>query len=212
MTNTNQIYPTLEDDGTRMQLYKQRSDKIIYEIKQLQDKSKHYAKVAKKWNKACRIVEELSDVFLILCGLSATTLAAVSTAGVAIPVFITIILSGAPIIELGIIKSIKHTAMKKRQEKYSKKSKLISDYVNRVWLYYEKAKQDGIISTEELEGFIKLIDELNAKLETEFSGVGDSLDMNLLRKQAEMDVKKELNKEFLEKLKQEMRQKYSAAS
>ena len=208
---TTQIYPTIEEEN-RIQLYKQRSDKIITEIKRLQEQSKHYAKVSKKWNKASRILEEICDVSIGLTFVSVAVISSILTSGIAIPLFILIPISSVPLVELGVLKTTKHTLMKKRKEKYQQKSKLIADYINRVWLYYEKARQDGIISVEELEGFIKIINELQAKLDNDFSGYDGSLDLMSLRKQAEVEVKKEMNKEYMEKLKQELRQKYNAAS
>jgi hypothetical protein len=201
-----QLYPTLDDEN-RMQLYKQRSDKIISEIKRLKERSSHYSKVAKKWNTASKILEGVSITVLILGEISATTVASVITAGIALPVFIPIILSTTSLAELGILKTTKHMLMNKCREKYTRKAKLYDEFINRVWLYYERARQDGIISMEELEGFIKLVEELESKLEAENSSINN----DSLRKQAELEVKREKQTEQLDRLKNEIRLKYNSA-
>jgi hypothetical protein len=210
MNQDNKLYPTLDDEN-RVQLYKQRSDKIISEIKRLKERSNHYSKVAKKWNTASKVLEGVSVTVLILGEISATAVASVITGGIALPAFIPIILSSASLAELGISKITKHILMDKRKEKYKKKAKLYDDYINRVWLYYERARQDGIISMEELEGFIKLVEELESKLESE-NNFDANLDMQSLRKQAELEVKREKNQEQLDRLKNEVRQRYNAVS
>jgi flagellar motor component MotA len=208
---TTQIYPNIEDDNNRTLLYKQRSEKIISDIKQLQVKCKHYTKISRKWNRVTKVIEGISYSFFIAGEVAATIIAGLATGGIVLPVFIPLIISGLSFAELSILQITKHTLMHKNKEKYKKKAKLYNDYINRLWLYYEKARQDGIICLEELEGFNKLLAELESKLETEFTNNVANIDIDSLRKQAEIDVKKELNKEYLEKLKQEARQKYSAA-
>jgi hypothetical protein len=205
---TTNIYPSLEDSPERVALYKQRSDKIIYEIKQLQDKSKHYVKLAKRWTTASSTIEHVSDISVGIAFVSISVLLSLITAGIAIPAVIPLVIAGAPIIELGTLKGVKLSLIKKKRNKYAKKASLIKDYINRLWIYHEKAKQDGIISVDELEGFIKLINELDSKLETGFSEYESSgLNLATLRKQAEAEVKNELNQEYIEKIKQEMRAK-----
>jgi hypothetical protein len=59
---------------------------------------------------------------------------------------------------------------------------------------------------EELEGFIKLVEELESKLEAENSSIiNDSL-----RKQAELEVKREKQTEQLDRLKNEIRRSLEA--
>ena len=209
---TTQIYPSL-DDESRVLLYKQRSDKILSEIKRLKERANHYNKVYKKWNKSGKALEGTALSIVILGEISAAVIAGVITGGIALPVFIPLILSGVSLLEVGIMKLTKHTLMNKKKEKYQKKSKLISDYINRVWLYYERARQDGIISLEELEGFVKLVDELETKLDSDNNSDADlNLDINALKRQAELEVRQEKNKEQLDRLKNEIRQRFNAAS
>ena len=100
--------------------------------------------------------------------------------------------------------------IKKKKQKYINKCKIIQDYINKVYFYFEKARQDGVITLEELEGFNKLIKEFDINLENKNSkeiDVNDKFDITTLKKEAELEAKKEIAVEMKEKFKKRSKRK-----
>jgi hypothetical protein len=76
--------------------------------------------------------------------------------------------------------------------------------------YYEKARQGGVITLDELVGFNELAIELDNAIVAARSTImehGDAIDMATLKHDAEMEVMIEAQKEIKEKLKNEAKLK-----
>src|SRR5438093_12970039 len=71
---------------------------------------------------------------------------------------------------LGIFETITFTALeigvfKKKIDFYDEKCKMIQSYVDKMYYYIEKARNDKIITIEELVGFRNIMDDYRNKIQ-----------------------------------------------
>lgn len=209
------IYPVIktEDEVKDMinkNLNTHRAKKIIDKIKSLENQLEHYQKVYKRWNKCGEIIRITN---LALTGIVSGTLATLSilmTTGIAIPVVVTAVLGGYVVIQTSTLEGMNIGIIKKKKHKFLNKCNVIKDHKNKMDFYYEKARQDGVITLDELEGFNKLVDDYERKIVNNQSSTtenGDAIDMATIKHDAEIEGRKEAEMEIKEKLKNEAKLK-----
>jgi hypothetical protein len=211
---TDSIYPAIKSEQEframiNMNLNSERAHKIVEKINALQQQYEHYKKVEKRWKKLGKIVRIVN---LIISGSIAGAvgmLAIVTTQGIAIPPLVIAILSGYSAVETSVMEGMNIGIIKKKKNKFAQKCIIIQDYINKMYFYYEKARQDGVITVDELEGFEKIYRNFVNALNNNLLNIEnhEKLDMAILMKEAEQEAKNELAVELREKLKHEAIQK-----
>ena len=183
----NKIYPQLEDDINK-NINVQRAQKLLILLQVKQDKLNHYEKIFKRWRKLHKIIRITNLTLTTLIGTTLTTLAVITTQGIIIPALVFGILGGYGTLETTIMEGMNIGLIKKKKERYKNKIDIIKDGVNKMYFYYEKAREDGEITVDEIEGFNKLMKDLDEKLNSNDImkiETNDQLNFTELKKEAE---------------------------
>ncbi len=207
------IYPPIRSEHEvklliNNNLNSERAQKIIDKIKYLQNQYDHYKKVQKRWKACGKIVRVFNLTMASSLAAAVGVLAIISTQGIAVPPLLIAILGGYSAIETSVMEGLNIGIIKKKKYKFIKKCQIIQDSINKLYFYYEKARQDGIITIEELEGFNKIYKHIDKSINNVITLENDNkFDMESIRKEAEDEAKHELATELKEKLKNEAKQK-----
>lgn len=202
---TNHTYPNLEyekqlealdnrqssvTDRQEKQLYQLRIDEINKRKNDLQILYNHYNKIKKRWNTANNVIKYSG---LTVAGAAAIT-ACVLSSGLVLTLYPTIIVGGivtsATGIDLVLTKILTNSFTGKRRRNYAKKASIVKNYQNKIFIYTEKIRNDGIITVQELEGFRLLFTEMENEL-----NINTNNDKNFL----------EIKKEIMNSLNRELR-------
>lgn len=100
--------------------------------------------------------------------------------------------------------------IKRKNNKYKEKCSIIQSHTYKMKFYYEKARQDDVITLDELDGFNKLAAQFESEIATAESSSmerGDAIEMATLKYDAEIEAKIEAQKEIKNKLKNEAKLK-----
>jgi hypothetical protein len=193
-----------------MNLNKQRAQKIIDKINDLEKQLDHYLKILKRWKKFGKIIRITNLVITGIVSGTVATVGILSTTGIALPIIVTAILGGYTVIQSSVLEGFNIGMIKRNKQRFLEKCNIFKGYINKMNFYYEKARQDGVISLEELEGFNKIINEFeNAIVDKQSSNIkhGDVIDMVSLKHEAEIEAKLEAQEEIKKKLKEQAKQK-----
>ena len=99
---------------------------------------------------------------------------------------------------------------KRKKKEFRERIKLIEEYMNKLFYYTQKVREDGIITIDELKRFDLLLNEFNNKL-LELKFKQTKKDYNMIKnmsnpgtyKLSEKETKK-INKELQKEIKQEL--------
>lgn len=199
-------YPNVVQDP---ELSKSRIIEIKNIISQWEKDKLHYSKLKKKWSKFDSIIRYTG----IILGVSATTATTIITAGAFLPLQTSIIvisaLSGVTMAKLGFFDILSLELANKKKSKYNDRVQLIDNYINKLWILFEKIRNDHNIELEELEQIRNLKDEYNALLyegsTIKFSSEQNKMENNSLENNriSKKDIKK-IEKIVQKQLKQEI--------
>src|SRR5438093_11266238 len=119
---------------------------------------------------------------------------------------------------LGIFETITFTAIevgvfKKKIDFYDEKCKMIQSYVDKLYYYIEKSKQDGIIPIDELQGFRNIMDDYKKRVEQIEEKDVDvrifKIDLDKMRKDAKKETRKLLKNEIKENIKKDLKSQFN---
>jgi hypothetical protein len=213
MNEENRIYPSLtEIDKVEVlnKINSQRAEKLLSIIKSKQEKLEHYEKVFKRWRNLHKTLRILNICGTSLVGASICVLGFLSTGGIAIPVLAIAILGGYGTIESTILEGMNVGLIKQKKERFRNKIDIIKTGINKMYYFYEKARQDNKITLDEIEQFNVLLKELENSLasnELAKVNVNDKINFLELQKEASIIAKKEAQAEIKQKLIKEAKDK-----
>ena len=121
----------------------------------MQQKIKHYQKLAHRYvilQRSLRSFGYATGITLEILGIG------IQFTVISIPIGI---LTGASGLAIPILAEILIKLANLKREKYLKKISHIKEYLDRLYLFIEEAKQDKQISLEEIKRFQMIIDEFN---------------------------------------------------
>ena len=212
---TESIYPVLKDhsevdDIINKNLNRQRAQKIVDKIKDLEKQLEHYRKVSARWKKSGKVIRITNLALTGIVSGAVATLAILATTGIAIPIVVTAVLGGYAVIQSSTLEGMNVGMIKRKNHKYKEKCNIIQSHIYKMNFYYEKARQDGVITLDELEGFNRLVAQFESEIATtDATGMehGDAIDMATLKHDAEIEAKVEAQNEIKLKLKNEAKLK-----
>jgi len=194
LANNNDILPSAPLDQTKFAPHggdqpfqKERNKKILNDIKYLEEKLNHYNKVKRKWSKANTTFNILS----IIIGSSATIVTLVSTSGfIIIPLYVTSLVALSGVTETILIQSLSCAVLEKNKKLYQSICNEIRNTISKLYIYHQKALNDGIIDEKELEQIEQIILNLEETI-------------NKIKNKQDIKVKsKKLNQNEINKLKE----------
>jgi hypothetical protein len=209
------IYPVIRtgrevDDIVNGSLNKHRAQKIVDKIRDLEKQLGHYQKVSDRWKNCGKVIRITNLILTGIVSGAVATFAILTTTGIAIPIVVTAVLGGYGVIQSSTLEGMNVGMIKRKNHKYKEKCNIIQSHIYKMNFYYEKARQDGVITLDELEGFNKLAMEFDNAIAAAQSAImehGDAIDMATLKHDAEMEAKVEAQTEIKNKLKNEAKQK-----
>ena len=197
-------------DLINQNLNRQRAQKIIDKINILEKQLEHYQKVSKRWKQVSKFIRVSNLVLTGIVSGTVATLGILTTAGIAFPVVVTAILGGYTVIQSSVLEGMNVGIIKRKKQRFSDKCNIFRNYIDKMHFYYEKARQDNVITLDELEGFNRIVVEFentianNQAASTEHE---DVIDMISLRQMAEIEAKNEFATEMKVKLKNEAKKR-----
>ena len=124
---------------------------------EIKEMLKHYKKLKNRWNTIDSILKTTNLTFTLIMAFSTAV-----SASLTVPVFVPIILGIVSASSSTGIIAIKYSSKKK--EYFKRKVRLIDEYLNKLYIFFEKSKADKIISVEEVEEFNMLLTEFESEL------------------------------------------------
>lgn len=169
-----------------------RQKYMIEKQQELQNKLNHYKKLRSKWSKADSTLKTLGVVITALSSLIAvvTTIAfpvALVPTIFSIVAGINSLLTGGTVIGL--------TGKKKSQ--FKQKIEVINNYLNKLYIFFEKSKNDQDITVDEIQNFTNIYNEFQKALESPMQNAEYT---KKEIKQAKNLAKKSLEKERINQL------------
>jgi len=196
------LYPIIQSKESEL-LLQSRVKEMLDKKLELEKELKHYAKIRKNWTR----IDSTLKISAIILAIS--TSAAVS---VVIPMAVTFIIpttvAVASATSVLAIEGFVFRVSSRKKRLYRERCELIQSYLNKMFVYIEKCKDDSIITIEELEGFHRLMYEYTTdtnRLKSDYSKVEKQA-----LSEAKKEMKIELKETFKEKEKNEIRSRYYA--
>ena len=118
----------------------------------LELKLKHYEKVKHHWSLARRILEGIGITTMVTLGVSSVVL----TAGVLTAPLVPAILTGGSITATALFTTLDKSLLKRREKHLKKKQASIKETLDKLHFYFEKCREDNVITLEEIEAFDKI--------------------------------------------------------
>ena len=196
------IYPNLREEKEINQQINESKNKdrqkiIRSKIKQLEEKFNHYKKIKNNWIKASKILR--------IIGISISSIAAGTAIVISIPLslpIIAVIITGVAGGTTLINESILMGFLNKKKKYFRDKCKYTKMYLDKLSIYFEKCRDDTVITLEEMEGFNKIEKEYDNKMEFErnnFDKLLSKKDLKNTEKKAKKNLKNEKMQEHYNK-------------
>lgn len=198
-----ELYPSLidkKDMGTspneeNIELNKSRIKLILEKKHNLEKDLNHYKKLKRKYNFCYKGIKYIG--FGITGVVSVASIILLPSVGlVAVPV-LTSIFSGVSVgtaVFTPLILKIQNV----KQRKYRNKCKILEINLSKLSYYFEKIRDDKIITLEEYEGYMKLVENLNDKLKK--NDLLHQKEVDKLEKKAKNEVRQEAIQHHYDKL------------
>jgi hypothetical protein len=195
-------YPSLLSDKENYEvaMNKSRIDEMSNKRHELERQLRHYIKIKKRWDKAD---SSLKITGTVLAGSMAVAGAVVSglTVPLTIPIVIPITLGAITASETIITSGLVMGLTGRKKSFYREKINIIQSYLDKMFVYCEKVRQDGVITVEELEGFKHLMEEYQNTINSKISN--EEYDYEKIKREAEKEAKKEAEKKLKDILKRD---------
>ena len=193
------------EELTDNKLSKSRADEIKSKVNELKKDLNRYKKLRSKWKLASQVLHGLGVGVGMVIGGTATGLAIATTQGALIPAGIPIGLAIAGAVEAAISESVAIGLIKKKKHRFTKKVNIVSDYMNKMYLFYQRAIEDRKVTIEELEEFHRLVTEYESEVSKLSTSTSEDHSIQKLEHLAEVKAKKEYEQELLDKLTEKKR-------
>ena len=158
-TNNDRVYLSapvyITEDDVIDKLSKEHVKAILKQINNMKDKMKHYQKLEHRYV----ILERSLRSFGYISGISLEVIAiALQFTLIGLPIGI---LTGTSGVALPLLTEIIIKLLNLKRQKYLKKISHIKETLDRLYLFITEAKEDKIISLEEIKRFERIIDGFN---------------------------------------------------
>lgn len=152
------LYPNLTDLLTDRD--RDRAKFMLDKRKDIERQLTHYKKVKNKWGKLDTAIKAIGLILVF-----GTTIAGViiGTAGLAAPLILGV-LAGVAAGETVLSESISIGLTSRKKVHFRQRYEVINSYLNKLHIYFEKCRNDGVISIEELEGFNLMVAKMDENM------------------------------------------------
>ena len=167
-----QLYPKIVKEEELTDLInksknKDRLNMMNREIEILKTQKDKYMKIKKNYTKYDNLLRNTFTCLSTVAAITTITISTITPFGI-IPVVtgsvLTAVFGGIPIIKSVVSKAITSNFTTKRKSFFEERIFLVNEYLNKLYYYVEKVKDDGIITIDELDKFNKLLSEYTIKI------------------------------------------------
>ena len=154
-------------EKTNKEINKERLDKMLKEIKRLEELKQRYERVRNSWGKSDSIIKVISAIFGLTTVCSFIVINVIGGVGLIPVISLTIIdcvIAGMGGLSAFVSTMISMRWTKRKKKEFRARIKLIEEYLNKFFYHIQKVKKDEIITIEELKQFDELLAEFNNKL------------------------------------------------
>ena len=170
--SASQIYPKIVQETEVNDLINKskNTDRLKHMLREqtlLEEKLIKYNKIKDRWNKADVTIKITGTILIFISTSLAIISGVIGSLGVLTPVVsgvLAAIFSGLSLFKASMIEILSIGLTSKRKRFYQQRIELVKEYINKFFYYFEKCKEDGIITIEELQNFDKLLEEYNNKI------------------------------------------------
>ncbi|ESO87075.1 hypothetical protein LOTGIDRAFT_154565 [Lottia gigantea] len=136
-----------------------RQQHMIEKQEELNEKLKHFNKGRKTWSRIDSVFKTLSVVLTV-----GTTVATAVTGGLMVPVLIPTVLATITAIQTSSCGLIAIGYTSKQKSYYKKKTEILNTYLNKLFIFFERSREDKNITIEELEEFNEILDKFDKEI------------------------------------------------
>ena len=154
-------------EKSNKEINKERLDKMLKEIKRLEELKQRYERVKNSWGKSDSIIKVISSLIGLTTVCSFIVINVIGGVGLIPLISLTIIdcvIAGMGGLSAFVSTMISMRWTKRKKKEFRARIKLIEEYLNKFFYHIQKAKRDEIITIEELKQFDELLAEFNNKL------------------------------------------------
>ena len=175
MVNIQKIYPTAPfniEDQAIATIKKGRLNEFMNEKKKLEDLLTHYIKIKKRWTKADSVLKITGITIGALAALTGTIIASIPTVGIAAGIVATSLtativsgtIGGFSALELFLTESLSIGLTSKKKKQYREICNKLELGINKLYLYQVKALSDNVLTVEEIEESIKIVQDIKDEI------------------------------------------------
>jgi len=201
------LYPILPTKESEL-LLQSRVKEMLDKKSELERDLNHYKKVRTHWTRFDSTLKIVGVVLTLSTSITASVLIPLAA-----PVIIPTILAAVSAINAGLTETVVIAVSSRKKKLFRERCELIQSYLNKMFVYIEKCKDDSVITIDELEGFHTLIRDYNTDMNRLKSGMKENNEYSKLEKQAHSEAKKEIKQELRDTLKEkekfDMRSRYA---
>src|SRR5438093_4552814 len=190
------LYPILPTKESEL-LLQSRVKEMLDKKSELERDLNHYKKVRTHWTRFDSTLKIMGVVLTLSTSITASVLIPLAA-----PVIIPTILAAVSAINAGLTETVVIAVSSRKKKVFRERCELIQSYLNKMFVYIEKCKDDSVITIDELEGFHTLIRDYNTDMNRLKSGMKENNEYSKLEKQAHSEAKKEIKQELSDTLKQ----------
>ena len=201
------LYPILPTKESEL-LLQSRVKEMLDKKWELERDLNHYKKVRTHWTRFDSTLKIVGVVLTLSTSITASVLTPLAA-----PFIIPTILAAVSAINAGLTETVVIAVSSRKKKLFRERCEQIQSYLNNMFAYIEKCKDDSVITVDELEGFHKLISDCNIDMNRLKSGMKENNEYSKLEKQSHLEAKKEIKQELRDTLKEkekfEMRSRYA---
>ncbi|ESO91871.1 hypothetical protein LOTGIDRAFT_163232 [Lottia gigantea] len=131
-----------------------RQQYMIDKQNELKVKLEQYNKCKKRWIRIDSVFKTLSVVLTV-----GTTIATAVTGGLMVPILIPTLLATATAIQTSSCGLIAIGYTSKQKSYYKKKTEILNSNLNKLFIFFERSREDKNITIEELEEFNEILEK-----------------------------------------------------
>ena len=141
---------------------KSRQEYMKQKKEELEKQLQHYSKVKDRWAKADVGIKIIGTITVVLSSVLASVFSAgIPLAALSAGPIISAVLSGIAAVKTALVETVMISLTTKRKKFYRRKCELIKEYINKFYLFYEKSRDDGVITLMEITKFNELLNMFN---------------------------------------------------
>ncbi|ESP04226.1 hypothetical protein LOTGIDRAFT_170923 [Lottia gigantea] len=136
-----------------------RQQYIIEKQNELKEKLKHFNKCRKTWSRIDYVFKTLNTVVTV-----GITVATAVTGGLMLPIIVPTVLAAFTAVQTSSCGLIILGYTSKQKSDYKKKTEILDTYLNKLFIFFERSREDKNITIEELEEFNEILDKFDVEI------------------------------------------------